>query len=151
MTDDVSLVKLTSAATEWEAAMVVNRLQSAGIAASATGGFTAGFRAEAPGSVHVLVDSRDRAEALEVVQAIEQDHKDRVQAERMSPEASIFNRGGGKTSRLERVGWRSVGWLAVVSFVGSFLMLGFQPAVWIVCLALLIIGSAIWLRHRWTS
>lgn len=151
MNEDVSLVKLTTAATEWEAAMVVNRLQSAGIAASATGGFTAGFRAEAPGVVNVLVDSRDRDKALEVVQAIEQDRKDRVQAERTSPETRASHRGGGGASRMKWFGWLAMLGLALYGFGSGLLMLGPQPAVWVVCLALLIIAPAIWLRHRFAS
>ncbi len=50
---------LVSVPTESEAAVIVAALDERGIEATATGGFTSGFKAEAPGMVKVLVKSDD--------------------------------------------------------------------------------------------
>jgi hypothetical protein len=52
--------------TEFEAAVIVSALEAAGIKAMAVGGPTAGFRAEAPGDVAVVVPENE-AEQAEVV------------------------------------------------------------------------------------
>lgn len=54
--------------TEFEADVIVSALEAAGIKAMAVGGPTAGFRAEAPGDVAVVVPENEAAEA-EVVLA----------------------------------------------------------------------------------
>jgi hypothetical protein len=46
---------LTSVTSDQEAAMIVGALTDLGIHATAAGQFTAGFRAEAPGEVKILV------------------------------------------------------------------------------------------------
>ncbi len=61
------LVKIASLRTEWEALILVNRLRDAGIAATAIGVHTAGFLAEAPGEVGVLVDQVDVEHATNVI------------------------------------------------------------------------------------
>ena len=50
---------LVSVPNEFEAAMIVSALAARDIDASTAGSFTAGFRAEAPGDVEVVVRQRD--------------------------------------------------------------------------------------------
>jgi hypothetical protein len=64
---------LSTAANEIEAASVVSVLADYGIEASTTGGFTAGFNAEAPGSVQILVRRSDLDRAKLALAEIEQD------------------------------------------------------------------------------
>jgi len=59
--------RLTRVTTEAEAAGIVTALAAHGIQATATGGFTAGFRAEAPGYVNVLVRHEDLSAAKQVL------------------------------------------------------------------------------------
>ena len=54
--------------SEMEGNMVLGRLQLAEIKATLTGSFTAGFRAEAPREVCVVVRSEDLEEAKKVLQ-----------------------------------------------------------------------------------
>lgn len=58
---------LESYPNDVEAAAVVTALEAHGISATATGGFTAGFRAEAPGSVNVVVRRCDMPRARSVL------------------------------------------------------------------------------------
>ncbi|MEM8865986.1 MAG: hypothetical protein AAGF31_10630 [Planctomycetota bacterium] len=51
--------RLTSVPSDMEASVIVAALHRAGITATATGGFTAGFKAEAPGWVQVMVAEAD--------------------------------------------------------------------------------------------
>ncbi len=57
------LVTLATFDTEIQATLVANELKSQGVQAEPSGTFTAGFRAEAPGSVKVLVHDHDLARA----------------------------------------------------------------------------------------
>lgn len=50
---------LTSVRTEMEVAAVVSALVAQGVPSTTTGSFTAGFRAEAPGYVSVVVRKED--------------------------------------------------------------------------------------------
>ena len=50
---------LTSVPSDLEAAAIVAALAARGVEASTTGGYTAGFRAEAPGNVNVIVRQED--------------------------------------------------------------------------------------------
>lgn len=68
------IARLTSRPTELEAGIVVATLEENGIRATATGAATAGFRAEAPGWVHVLVAEEDLPRAEALLQEIDQDH-----------------------------------------------------------------------------
>ena len=52
---------------EHEAAAVIAALGEQGITATVTGSFTAGFRAEAPGQVSVVVKSSDLVAAQQVL------------------------------------------------------------------------------------
>jgi len=64
---------LLSAANEIEAAGVVTALAEYGIEASVTGGFTSGFKAEAPGSIQVLVRRSDLDRAKLALAEIRED------------------------------------------------------------------------------
>ncbi len=64
-----SLVVLKSVANEIEAALIVNVLGDYGIAATATGGFISGFKAEAPGDMRVLVKQSELQAAREALEA----------------------------------------------------------------------------------
>lgn len=61
------LVTLAFFAGEIEATLIANELKNLGIAAEASGLLTAGFRAEAPGSVKVLVHEKDLPEAKRIM------------------------------------------------------------------------------------
>lgn len=77
--DDAKLVTVMECYSESSAAILVSILQDAGIRAVATGGFTAGFRAEAPGLVHVrtLEDDAERAkQVLAEVKPLEEPEAD---------------------------------------------------------------------------
>jgi hypothetical protein len=67
---------LTSVLTEVEAAAIVGALAALSIRASTTGGYTAGFRAEAPGRVNVIVRYKDLDRAKQALTEIEQDQPD---------------------------------------------------------------------------
>ncbi|MEM9419107.1 MAG: DUF2007 domain-containing protein [Planctomycetota bacterium] len=64
---DEKLVTLATLAGEIEATLLADELKRQGIAAEASGLLTAGFRAEAPGSVKVLVHEQDLDEAKAVM------------------------------------------------------------------------------------
>ena len=63
-------VKLTSVNNEIEAGSLITALAADGILANATGGHTAGFRAEAPGRVDIWVRGEDLQAALAVMSQI---------------------------------------------------------------------------------
>lgn len=64
---------LLTVATEAEAAGIITALADYDVEAFATGGATAGFRAEAPGSVQVLVRAADLEKAQRALVEIEKD------------------------------------------------------------------------------
>jgi len=70
MSDDQKLTTVAERPTETSAALLVNVLQDAGIKAVAVGGFTAGFRAEAPGWVQIKTLAADAPRAREVLAEI---------------------------------------------------------------------------------
>ena len=74
--DDVKLVTVAERPTEVGASIVVAALKDAGIRAVATGGFTAGFRAEAPGMVRVQTLENDAKRAREVISEIKVESPD---------------------------------------------------------------------------
>lgn len=65
--DQDKLVTLAFLAGEIEATLLADELKSQGIPAEASGTLTAGFRAEAPGSVKVLVHENNLAAAKQVM------------------------------------------------------------------------------------
>ena len=64
---------LLSVATEAEAAGIATALAQYGIKALTPGGFTAGFKAEAPGSVQVLVPRAELEQAKRALAEIRRD------------------------------------------------------------------------------
>jgi hypothetical protein len=64
---------LSSAANEIEAADIVTALSSYDVEASTVGGFTSGFKAEAPGNVQILVRRSDLDRAKRALAEIRQD------------------------------------------------------------------------------
>ena len=74
MTDDPNTaVELTTAANVMESAAIVAALKAEGIETVTTGEFTAGFLAEAPGNVQIVVKSCDLARAQELLQRFKED------------------------------------------------------------------------------
>jgi hypothetical protein len=67
---------LLSVITEAEAAGIVTALADYGIKAMTTGGVTAGFKAEAPGSVQILVRHADLEPAQKALAEIQKDEGD---------------------------------------------------------------------------
>ena len=67
---------LLSVGSEAEAAGIVTALADYGIETSVTGGATAGFKAEAPGSVQILVRRADVEQAQRALDEIRRDEAD---------------------------------------------------------------------------
>ena len=70
--DPQSPTILTTTASDVEAAAIVTALSAHGIEAHTTGGYTAGFRAEAPGRIQVVVRAADLAEAQVILAEIQE-------------------------------------------------------------------------------
>jgi hypothetical protein len=75
-TDDENLARLTSVRNEMEAGIIIGALEQEGIKATMSGVYTAGFRAEAPGWVEVLVAEDDLTQAQAILQRVQNDHSD---------------------------------------------------------------------------
>ena len=67
---------LTSVPSDIEAAAIVAALAAHGVQASTTGSYTAGFRAEAPGSVNVIVRREDLDRARRVLAELNEGRTD---------------------------------------------------------------------------
>ena len=65
------LVALVKVPNEVDGSMVVAALEESGVKATLTGVFTAGFRAEAPGDVSVMVSEKDLAVAQKILKSID--------------------------------------------------------------------------------
>ena len=70
--DDENLSKLTTVPGEFEAGAIVSALEAEGIRAQTVGGFTAGFRAHAPGGVSVVVLEDDLPRAKQILADLRQ-------------------------------------------------------------------------------
>lgn len=70
--DNAKLVTVAERTMESSALILVAVLKDAGIRAIATGGFTAGFRAEAPGDVKVQTFEADAERARQVITEIKE-------------------------------------------------------------------------------
>ena len=68
--DQSKLVTVAERSDEISASILVSVLQDEGIKAIATGGFTAGFRAEAPGMVKIQTFASDADRAREIISEI---------------------------------------------------------------------------------
>jgi hypothetical protein len=75
--DSEDLFVLISVPHEIEAAAIVAALDQDGIRAVAAGGYTSGFKAEAPGEVQVLVKREDAERAQQTLKEI-QSHEDPI-------------------------------------------------------------------------
>lgn len=71
--DDEQLKSLTTVTNDFEASAIVSALEAEGIRARAVGGYTAGFRAEAPGGVSVIVAEHDLERAKKVLDELRRD------------------------------------------------------------------------------
>ena len=71
--DDENLVTLTTVSVEYEALAIVSALEAEQIRATAVGGYTAGFRAETPGGVSVLVAEPDLERAQQILAQLRRD------------------------------------------------------------------------------
>ena len=71
--DDEKLVTVATRPTEAGAAVLVAVLADEGIRAVATGGFTSGFKAEAPGWVSVQTLESDAEKAREIIAELKTD------------------------------------------------------------------------------
>ncbi len=65
--NDEKLVTVAERPDELSASIVISLLQEEGIRAVATGGFTSGFRAEAPGMVAVKTIESDAERAKQII------------------------------------------------------------------------------------
>jgi hypothetical protein len=74
--DPAELIDLASVRSEFEAATMVEALRAQGIAAQHYGGGLAGFRAEAPGFVRVVVRRQDADRARLALRALQADSID---------------------------------------------------------------------------
>lgn len=115
-----AVVVLTTCRTEFEAEALARVLREHGVRSFTEGAYTAGFRAEAPGEVRVLVLEPDlerarlslraaRGEAVEIDWASVPAERDRENGEEEPPTS-----GAGV--------WRVVVGVAVVSVLGVFAM-----------------------------
>lgn len=66
-TDHDAPVQLMRVPNDMQAAIIVNALANHGIHATATGGFIAGLRAEAPGDVQIYVRREDLETARQIL------------------------------------------------------------------------------------
>jgi hypothetical protein len=74
--DNAKLETVAERGSEVAATVLVSVLRDAGIRAVATGGFTAGFRAEAPGIVRVQTLESDAERAREIIAQIKMESPD---------------------------------------------------------------------------
>ncbi|MDB4664442.1 hypothetical protein OAE63_00425 [bacterium] len=79
--DDAKLETVAERPMESAALIIVSVLQDAGIRAIATGGFTAGFRAEAPGMVKVQTFEADAERARQIIAEIRELPVDELSAD----------------------------------------------------------------------
>ena len=84
--DDAKLVTVAERDLESTALILVSVLKDAGIRAIATGGFTAGFRAEAPGVVKVQTFEVDAERARQVISEIRELPDDMIATESRNTE-----------------------------------------------------------------
>lgn len=69
--NEAKLVTVAQFTSEEEAAILVSRLLQRGIRAVATGGYTASFRAEAPGMVQVQTIDADESAARQLIKDLQ--------------------------------------------------------------------------------
>ena len=74
--DPDEAVVLALVPSELEALLIVDALTERGVPAEATGALTAGFRAEAPGQVGVLVHRSDLEKAGQILEEVRQERSE---------------------------------------------------------------------------
>lgn len=84
--DNTKLETVAERVMESAALILVSVLKDAGIRAIATGGFTAGFRAEAPGMVKVQTFEADAARARQVIAEIRKLPEDAMASDDLATE-----------------------------------------------------------------
>mgnify|MGYP001093678107 CR=1 FL=1 len=85
--DDAKLETVAERPMESAALILVSVLKDAGIRAIATGGFTAGFRAEAPGMVKVQTFEADAERARQIIAEIRELPTDELSADQPSEDS----------------------------------------------------------------
>jgi hypothetical protein len=73
---DIETVILAIVPTELEAELILEALEERGIRAEEAGQLTAGFRAEAPGGVRILVRREDAERGLAALREFERERSD---------------------------------------------------------------------------
>lgn len=136
-------------ASEWEANLLVHRLEDEGVRASAMGGYTAGFIAEAPGSVGIFVDSRDETQARSILQGYFEEKKQRAQGSLDGPGDDPSAVGNAKT--FENRSSRAAFWVWFILLVSVFwVMVPFLLSLPLSVIVGLVVGSlgiAFWFRR----
>ena len=142
---DTRLIAIAHPRDDIEAQLITNLLADAGIEAMATGGSLAGFRAEAPASVCVVVRAHDAAAAREVLAAArppiaEADVGDDSPADTQAPKGRALDVVFpavlllGTVTTLGLLGWWLAGLpgfeAAPLDFVVAFGMLALLWLVW---------------------
>ena len=87
---------LISVPNDLEAAMIVSTLAAHGVDATAAGEFTAGFRAEAPGEVKVLVRRSDLAQARDALDRLADQSSQVAQEDAGAEDDASTETAGGK-------------------------------------------------------
>ena len=154
-----SLVRVASSFHEWEALLLVQRLREDGVMATATGTYTAGFLAEAPGLVSVYVKDRDVERAREVMERLVQEQQPRgmgddpgqvssMVATQIASEEDETMRGPRGVMASLRDG-RLVALLFGSTTAIWFLVVSPWPATLVIIgLTAIIICLSVWLRRR---
>lgn len=160
MSDDAaSLIRVASSFHEWEALLLVQRLQEEGVMATATGTYTAGFLTEAPGMVSVYVKDRDVERAREVMQRLVQEQQPPgmgddshsapwgAAAQNASEEDETMQGPRGVMGSLRDGRWAALlfgGTTAIWLIVAS----PWPATLFIIGLTAMIICLSVWLRRR---
>ncbi len=103
------LVVVRSVPSEVLASIMVSQLEGAGIDAWSEGGITSGYRAEAPGSVNVLVREGDLGRAAAAIAASE-------------PVPAVTGGPDTVVRRARRALWFVAAWIALVALIGLWLI-----------------------------
>lgn len=145
---NTELIRVACFPSEWEANVVVSLLETEGIRATANGGFTAGFRAEAPGSVCVLVNAVDQSAADNVVQDYLHVKKSRAAQSDSQSESQTGDAIAGRDLAMQtvfpRISSQSLGLLLMFSFVlGLLAPIAFRanPIVCVVIVVVCLLAS----------
>ena len=106
-------VAVAVAANEIEAAMITGLLAERGVEARTVGDYTAGFRAEAPGGVSVVVHARDEVWARQILAGVKRDRHDEAgksddDADQNEPEAPLSHFDADGAARMVDVGDKPV-------------------------------------------